>query len=183
VKVILVDQGRTVWDEASRLQGTIDVPLSPRGCKEVASLARKLKPLRPKRILCGTGQTQLETSQILAKGLGCRVVQHPELKALDVGLWQGMLHEELLRRYPRSYKRWCRDPQSVSPPRGESVGEMVARVSEVVEEIRRRRNRTTLVMVTPGMVRLGAEALLTGVRLETIWSERVSTEAWTGIDI
>ena len=183
MKVILIDQGRTAWDAESRLQGTIDVPLSACGRKEVAGLARKLKALAPKRILCGTGQTQLETSRILAKGLACRVSPCEQLNALNAGLWQGMLCGELAARYPRSYRRWCSEPHAVSPPKGETVSEMMGRVSEVIEELRGRRKRGTRVVVTPPMVRVAAEALLTGVRMETIWAEQDSSEAWTVIDI
>jgi len=183
VKVILVSQGRTAWDDEKRVQGTIDVPLSERGRKESAALARKLVAFRPRRIYSGTGQTQLETARILARTLGCGITRLAQLNALDQGLWQGALHAELAERCRRSYRRWRRGPQRVSPPQGESTQTMIARVAEVVAMLRRRRRSGTVVLVLPDVVRLGAQALLAGVRLETLWSASPRAAAWTGIDI
>ena len=182
MKLILVGQGRTPWDEESRLQGTIDLPLSPRGRKEVSSLARKLHAFRPKGIVSGTGQTLTETSRILARRLRCRVRTYEQLNELDHGLWEGMLHSEIEERHPQVYRRWCTDPQSVSLPKGESITEMLERVGEVLERLRRRRS-DTLVIVLPEMVRLAAHALLTGVTLETLWPNRPGRVEWTGLDI
>ena len=103
MKVILVRQGKTTWDEEERLQGTIEVPLSERGRKETATLARRLERFKPKRVFCGSGQTQVETARILARTIHCRVRRYCKLNALDYGLWQGMLLDELKERYPRTY--------------------------------------------------------------------------------
>lgn len=183
MKVILVSQGRTKWDDESRLQGTIDVPLSVRGRKEVGGLARRLKDLRPKRILSGNGQTLVETCRILSRTLGCRVTRCDELDDLDHGLWQGMLLDELEGRYPKAFRRWRRNPTRVAPPRGEAVTEMLKRVSRVIDQFRRRPGRGTVVMVLPEVVRMAAEALLSGVRLETIWSNGSPLSEWTGIEV
>lgn len=182
MKLILVGQGRTPWDEELRLQGRIDVPLSPRGRKAVSSLARKLRSFRPKEVVCGTGQTPTETSRILARELHCRVRTFEQLNELDHGLWQGMLHSEIEERHPAVYRHWRRNPQSVSPPRGESIAGLLERVGEVLERLRRRRV-DSLVMVLPGMVRLAAQALLTGVTLETLWSQSPVRAEWTRVDI
>lgn len=183
MKVILVGQGRTPWDEESRVQGTIDVPLSPRGRKEVTTLARKLRAFHPKRIITGTGQTLRETAAVLAQKLGCRVTNHKQLNGLDHGLWQGMRLDELEERYPHVYRRWVKSPQSVSPPRGESISELLVRVGEVIEETQRRRQDGAVVMVLPELVRLAAQALLTGVTLETIWFKRPSRRQWTEVEV
>ena len=183
MKVILVAQGRTAWDEEGRLQGRIDVPLSVRGRKEVTSLARKLKAFHPKRILTGTGQTQLETAGILERELGCRVRSTAQLNELDHGLWQGMLLSELEERYPGFHRRWLKGPQSVSPPRGESIAGLLDRVGAVIDGLRRRPGARTVVMVLPETARLAAHALLTGVGLETVASPRTSRRQWTEVEI
>ena len=182
MKLILVGQGRTQWDEESRLQGRIDLPLSPRGRKQVSSLARKLHAFRPKGIVSGTGQTPTETSRILARRLRCRVRTYEELNELNHGLWEGMLHREIEDRHPHVYRSWCANPQSVSPPNGESITELLERVGEVLERLRHT-GSGTLVIVLPEMARLAAQALLTGVTLETLWSKRPATVEWTGLDI
>ncbi|KPL00081.1 MAG: hypothetical protein AMK75_05930 [Planctomycetes bacterium SM23_65] len=182
MKLILVGQGKTQWDEESRLQGTIDLPLSPRGRKQVSSLARKLHALRPKGIVSGTGETLSETSRILARRLRCRVYAYEQLNELNHGLWEGMLHREIEERHPQVYRRWCANPQSVSPPKGESIAELLERVGEVLERLRRRHS-DTIVMVLPEMVRLAAQALLTGLTVETLWSRRPTRVEWTGLDI
>ena len=183
MKWILVGQGRTEWDDESRLQGTIDLPLSVRGRKGVSRLARKVHAFTPGEVVAGSGQTLVETARIYARQIGCRVHTHDELNELDHGLWQGMLRRELEERYPRLYRRWSADPQSVSPPRGEPLSAMLERVGGVLERLRRRRRDRALIVVLPRMVRLAAQARLTGVSFETIWSAKPSPGEWTGIDI
>ena len=182
MKLILVGQGRTQWDEESRLQGTVDLPLSPRGRKQVSSLARKLHAFGPKGIVSGTGETLTETSRILARQFRCRMRTYEQLNELNHGLWEGMLHREIEERHPHVYRSWCTNPQSVCPPMGESVAEMLERVGEVLERLRRRQSNT-IVMVLPRMVRVAAQALLTGVTLETLWSNRPARAEWIGLDI
>ena len=182
MKLILVEQGRTRWDEESRLQGRIDVPLSPRGRKEVSTLARKLQSFHPNEVVCGTGQTLTETSRILAKELRCRVRTFEQLNELDHGLWQGMRHSEIEGRHPAVYRRWRRNPLSVSPPRAEAMAGLLERVGEVLQRLSRRRV-DSVVIVLPGMVRVAAQALLTGVTLETLWSQRPVRAEWTSVDL
>jgi len=182
MKWILVGQGRTEWDDEGRLQGTIDLPLSVRGRKEASRLARKVGAFAPEEVVTGSGQTLVETARIYARESGCRVHTHDELNELDLGLWQGMLRRELEERYPRTYRRWSADPQSVSPPKGESLTAMLERVGAAIEGLRRRRHRKALLCVLPPVVRLATHALLTGVSFETIRSTTSSPGAWIEID-
>jgi broad specificity phosphatase PhoE len=42
-----------------------------------------------------------------------------DLAEVDLGLWEGLLSEELVDRYPKAYKAWTHDPSAVDVPEGE----------------------------------------------------------------
>ena len=179
MKVVLVGQGRTGWDDAARLKGTIDVPLSARGRKETARLARGLSEMGPVRVVSGTGRTGRETARILSAALGCKCEVCSELGDVDHGLWEGMLLSDLEQRCPRTYRQWRRNPDSVSPPGGESMEDVLGRVREALSRLRPQQTKGTLVMVLPEKLRAAVKALLTGDTLENAWSDGSLRDPWT----
>jgi probable phosphoglycerate mutase len=180
--MILVGQGRTAWDDEGRLRGRLDVPLSEKGRKEVAGLARRLRRFKPRGVITGPGGASAETAAIYADVFGCRVRTFDELACADLGLWEGQLVSELEKRYPRTFRRWRKAPECAAPPMGETMDEVLSRVGAVVARFRRSRRTEAVVMVLPHEVRMAVEALLRGVSLETLRSGNSREEEWTGID-
>jgi len=50
-----------------------------------------------------------------------------DLAEVDLGLWEGLLSDDLVDRYPKTYKAWAVDPSSVDVPEGERFDEARAR--------------------------------------------------------
>jgi broad specificity phosphatase PhoE len=74
------------------------------------------------------------------------------LREIDFGAFEGLTYEEIATRYPRTYDRWMTRPTDVRFPDGESFATMSARVSEALEQIRRRHSGETVVTVSHGGV-------------------------------
>jgi hypothetical protein len=60
---------------------------------------------------------------------------------------------------------------------------MLRRLETVVEKLRRNASRRAVVLVLPDIVRQGVEALLSGVRLESLWSDGTVRRGRVGIEI
>ncbi len=124
-QVVLIRPGATAYDEQNRVQGILDIPLSPRGEAEVAQLAETLaEPLAGVELAalyCGPGESTLQTAEVIGKALGLRPKRVDELRNLDQGLRQGLQVDEIKRRNLKVFRQWLDDPVTVCPPHGETV--------------------------------------------------------------
>ena len=68
---------------------------------------------------------------------------------MKLGLWQGMLVDEVRHKQPKVYKQWQEHPESVGPPEGEIIPEATERVKEALEKLARKHRGETIVLVAP----------------------------------
>lgn len=121
--LVLVRHGETEWNHDNRVQGSMDIPLSPRGREQAEALARELLRRREAYDLLFTSDLQRagETARILASRLGgLDVTVDPLLREMDCGRWEGLAIDDLREREPEGWRRWMDDP-SFRVPGGESI--------------------------------------------------------------
>ena len=152
----MLRHGLTAWNAPPRrCQGQLDVPLSPRGREQ----AQRLAPGLPSFTVAWSSPLvrARETAEILLDARSPR----PEL-GLDArlaeahcGAWQGELHDELARRWPRLWKQLAREDLELTFPDGERLGVVLERFSAVIAELEDRyRGRRALVVSHGGPMRL-----------------------------
>jgi len=135
-RLVLIPCGKTFWAEEGRLAGAVDLPLSEQGVRDVEAVAAKLAQSdRLAVIYAGTGQATQETLQVLAKALAVKVKTMQGLEEPDMGLWEGLTHEQLRQRFYKAYKQLTEQPLSVRPPMGEPMDEAAARLIGCIEKI------------------------------------------------
>lgn len=132
LRILLVQAGGTDWDREGRLGGSADLPMSD---DERGRLARAFDAAAELAgggidlVICSPDEASRETAALIAKAADdAKVRPLVGLADLDVGLWEGVLGEDLEGRCPRSYKQWQDDPASVTPPQGESASDAEDRV-------------------------------------------------------
>jgi len=118
---MLVRAGSTDWDQAGRLQGHADLPLSDTGRQDVAEVTSHLNGAKVSTVLAAPDEASIETAQRLAQHTGARVRKLADLAETDLGLWEGLREKELIDRYPKAFRQWRDDPTSVTAPDGDSV--------------------------------------------------------------
>ena len=146
-RILLVQAGGTEWDRDGRLSGDADLPLSgPERARLEALQPADWTPHgaenRPELDIILTGPdeaSQATASLASAAYAGVKVKKVAGLKDLDLGLWEGVLPEDLQDRCPTSFKQWQEDPGSVTAPEGESL---TGAVDRVLAEIRKAADRT-----------------------------------------
>jgi len=146
-QVVLIRPGATVYDEQDRVQGVLDIPLSDRGCAEVAALAGRLAGLELSGLYCGPGESVLRTAEVIGRAVGLRPKKIDELRNLDQGLWQGLQRDEIKRRNLKVFRQWHEDPLTVCPPQGESVEDALGRVKAALKPLIRRHRDETIGLV------------------------------------
>lgn len=127
-RLLLVRSGSTEWDDAGRLQGTVDLPLSDSARQGLTAQMEPLAGTELAVVLCGPDEASRETAEALAAQTGCSIKVVDALHEINIGLWEGMLRSEFEHRYPRVCRQWLEDPASVMAPEGENVEEVQERV-------------------------------------------------------
>jgi probable phosphoglycerate mutase len=151
-RLILVRHGQSTWNADGLLQGQADPPLSDVGRAEAAALAPALAGFPADRVVCSDMTRARETAALAGH-------PSPRLDArwreIFVGEWAGRPLAELPGGSEAS---WRGGP--IVPPGGESWGDLSARVTEALHELRAA-GGSWLVVCHGGAVR-AAVAALTG---------------------
>lgn len=132
--VVLVRPGCTDFDEQRRLQGTLQLPLNSRGLQQTARLIERLKDLPIEAVVTGTCEPCLSTAQAIAQAMHIKLRENDELCNFSYGLWQGLNIDEVRRKFPRVYKQWEEAPETVCPPEGETVVEVMERIEAALRK-------------------------------------------------
>lgn len=132
--VVLIRPGCTDFDEQKRIQGSLELPLSPRGETQLEKVIAALRDVPVETVLTGPCDPCRATGNALAESLDVPHKEKAGLSNLDQGLWQGMSVAEIRRKFPRVYKQWEDAPETVCPPEGETIAEAVERLQAALKK-------------------------------------------------
>ena len=150
--IVLVRHGETTWNQARRVQGTLDSPLSALGHLQAEAMAQVLAA-EPLSFLYSSdlGRTQ-DTAAALARLTGLSVQLDARLRERCYGDLQAKTWPEIEIEFPEAYRRLnSRDPEFF-PPQGESAIVFRERVLAAVTEIAAQHVGERGVIVTHGGV-------------------------------
>lgn len=88
-----------------------------------------------------------ETGEVIAARLGVPVDSRPGLIDLDYGRWQGLTVDEVRRSWPEEYDAWTHRPHLARIPGGESLDDVMARVSTELRALMHKHPLDTIVLV------------------------------------
>lgn len=131
-EIALLRHFPTAWNEAGRLQGRTDIPLSPASVEALKSL-RLPDRWRAARLIASPLARAAATAEALAEGRP--VATDPRLIELDLGAWEGRVGAELLADPASGYgpvEGWT---LALRPPGGESIAEMTARLAALLRDL------------------------------------------------
>ena len=95
VRIVLARPGSTELDEQERIKGTLDMPLSDHGNRQIAKTARELAAVDIQGVYTSPCQAAFETGRAIGEFLGVKVKQLDKLQNLNQGLWQGKRIDEV----------------------------------------------------------------------------------------
>lgn len=151
-KIWLIRHGEPVEEAQQRCYGSLDVGLCERGRAQMQRTAERLRSAGISGIYSSPRLRATESAQIIADATGCSVQVAPNLREIHFGDFEGMTYDDIAAGYPELYALWMRTPTQVRFPNGENFHDMRARVLRVFEEIRRKHDGDTIVMVSHGGV-------------------------------
>ncbi len=146
--LILVRHGHVEGISPERFRGRTDVSLTTEGQRQArATGAYVASRWHPQLIYTSPLQRCVQTAQEIAAACGCDVTELNELNDLDYGAWQWRTHAEVRQGWPVLLERWLTAPHLVRFPQGESLQDLIARVSDVIRMVLERHSGETVVAV------------------------------------
>lgn len=181
-QLILVRHGRTGFNAENRLQGQLDVPLSPEGAAQARRVAPVISWLRPGVIICSPLRRARQTAAEIGEACGVEPLDDPRLKEIDVGEWSGLRAEDLVRDDPR-YGAGMASGSDFRRPGGETGTEVMDRIAGAIEAIAAEHEGERLAVVSHGFaLRTGMCRLLGGDYTESRRWGGLSNCSWSLMD-
>lgn len=160
-KILLIRPGATEFDEQGRIIGTLDIPLSELGVKQAEELADRSASHDVKAIFSSPSLAAQQTAEILAKKHNRKAKVRDAIRNIDMGLWQGKELEELRSTQPKIAKQWEEHPETVCPPEGEPVEEVLPRVQAFLRKLQKKHKSGTIAIVVADPLAKVISSLLT----------------------
>lgn len=133
-RLILLRHGETFYNATRRMQGQMDTELSEVGVAQAEKAAEYLAQQGITTIMSSDLTRAKNTAQAVADRIGAEVRVDKRLRETNLGVWQGMSHEEVDSQYPGARALWRHDA-AWAPPQGESRLQVAERSKAVVDEL------------------------------------------------
>jgi 2,3-bisphosphoglycerate-dependent phosphoglycerate mutase len=152
VCIWLARHGETDWNIASRIQGSLDIPLNNTGLVQAECVARRLAAAPIQAIYSSPLSRAFQTARPLARQLDLEVISLSGLAERHFGDLQGKTPAEIAQQDAELYARWqSRDPKFL-PKGGESLLQFRDRVVSTMDQIIDERLRQNIAIFTHGGV-------------------------------
>ena len=149
----LLRHGQTDWNLEGRWQG--QAPQAPglngMGRAQARAVRDQLKDVRFSAIYTSDLPRARQTAELIAEPLGLTVALEPRLREINLGVWEGMLSDEIERLYPQELAERTRDPLHACAPGGETPAQVAERVIAAVKDIVERHLGETVLIVAHGV--------------------------------
>ncbi len=174
----LVRHGETEGSEIKRYKGSMDVPLSEKGIKQMEQLAEYLNRSYKsyttsigllKAVYCSPLSRAVRSAEIIAKPYGLQPVETPELRERSFGIWEGMTFSEIKEKYPEEFEAWANNPLRYSPIEGESTIAVKDRIFPSLTRILDTHKGENIAVVAHGGVNRIILCHFLGIPLENIF--------------
>jgi alpha-ribazole phosphatase/probable phosphoglycerate mutase len=164
----LIRHGETEGAEKRRYKGSIDVPLSKNGIRQMALLSAYIpNPLTA--VYCSDLQRAIKSAEVIAKPHSLNPIIVPSLRERNFGIWEGMSFDEIREKYPLEFDAWARNPLRFSPMGGESTLEVKERVIDALDKILNTHEKEQIAIVSHGGVIRIILCHFLGIPLENIF--------------
>lgn len=148
--MILIRHGQTSWNARKIYCGARDIGLNANGKKQAARLRRQLNAGKIYEVYSSDKKRAMQTARIIFKKN--KINRLAGLREMRFGVFEGLSHAQVLRKYPGIYSRWLKDPFSITMPKGESLRDFRKRVVMAMKKIAKAHPEQKVAVVCHGGV-------------------------------
>ncbi|KAI3837917.1 hypothetical protein MKX03_019432 [Papaver bracteatum] len=165
-EIVLVRYGETTWNNAGRIQGSLEYELNEAGWKQADAIATRLgKELKPAAIYSSDLKRAKNTAEMISKACHIpEVIEVPDLKERHVGSLQGYYWSEIQEKEPEAYLAFFSSEKDLEIPvrGGERFNLLCERSVSALEEIASKHRGERVIVVTHGGVLRAIYMAVTG---------------------
>lgn len=183
VRVLLVRPGATEFDLEGRMKGSLDIPLSTEGARQVSQVAADLLGEPITAIYASPARCCQQTAEALAENRDVRVKYLVTLQNVDHGLWHGKLIDEVRQTQPRVYREGQENPESVCPPAGEPFPAARKRVAAALVKVLKKHKDGVIAVVVPEPLASVCRTVLDASDLGDLWKAECDCGRWEVYDV
>jgi broad specificity phosphatase PhoE len=145
--LLLLRHGQIKANRLGRWHGSTDSPLTWRGRRQAQRTARYIRTTQPAlRAIYSSPLTRCrDTAAIIADSLGLEVEVHHDLREYAIGEWENKSFKELAAAY--QFVELATGDHDFSPPGGETLRQVAARIVPAIREIHQRHEHDERVLV------------------------------------
>ena len=147
MKFFVVRHGETDWNKLGRFQGHTDISLNDRGLSQARETAVASEDWGYTAIYSSPLVRTVQVAEEIAKVTPMLVSQEPGLKELSLGDLEGVTGEEMRNDWPALFAAWRTEPEKMSMPNGESLGELRDRTWQVILDIEQKHSSDESIVV------------------------------------
>ena len=147
MKFFVVRHGETDWNKLGRFQGHTDISLNDRGLSQARETAVASEDWGYTAIYSSPLVRTVQVAEEIAKVTPMLVSQEPGLKELNLGDLEGVTGEEMRNDWPALFAAWRTEPEKMSMPNGESLGELRDRTWQVILDIEQKHSSDDSIVV------------------------------------
>jgi phosphoserine phosphatase len=146
--IVLVRHGEVPGVVPPSFRGRADLLLTDRGLRQ-AALARDFlaSHARFSAAYASPLSRALRTGEIIAQPHAIAVSPLPDFVDIDYGDWQGRTFDEVRSAAPEAFSDWRRRPHLATIPNGETLADVGARVTRVMQQVLSRHAGETVLVV------------------------------------
>jgi 2,3-bisphosphoglycerate-dependent phosphoglycerate mutase len=150
--LLVIRHGETAWNAEHRIQGHLDIPLSPAGIRQAAYLAERLAGESIDAVYSSELARAWLTAVPFAARLGLEIVADTRLRERSFGVFEGLTLDEIAAQHPEAFRRWRERDPGWAIDGGESGRQLIDRVLAALHDIVERHRGQTVAVVTHGGV-------------------------------
>jgi broad specificity phosphatase PhoE len=179
-RLLLIRHGESEWNRDGLIQGFRDCDLSDLGREQSEKLRQRLDLEQLDIVYASTATRALDTAKI---ALAHRMEIHtrPDLREINLGVWEGETAADLKKRLPRETELWFRRPSRVRIEGAETLRAFRGRVAREINRIRAEHPDAGVVIVTHGGVICTYLTSLLGLKLDDLWRFKIRNASITKV--
>jgi probable phosphoglycerate mutase len=182
-KIILVRHGETKWCAERRVRGAVDIPLNSKGKKQAQEIADKLSGLKIKAVYSGEAACSLSTASEIAALHNLKVKKISELNELNMGVWQGLLLDDIKKHHKKQYNAWKSSSTSGHPPGGESAKDAYDRAVSAMHKLIDRHKDENICVVSGSVTLSMLKSQFKNMNFEKMWKAIPEKTWWEVLEL
>lgn len=169
-KLYITRHGQTEWNLEGRLQGRMDSKLTSLGESQAQWLGEKIKDERIDVIISSSSGRTITTAENIRGKREIRIIPNDNLREINLGQWEGMLHTDVEKLWPEEYKNFWKFPHLYKPIGGESFSQVIDRVGNEMEKIITEYENKNILIVTHAVTLKSIIAYIEKKDLKDFWN-------------